>query len=74
MGTNIERYSKIINKEGYLTPSDAAEILNLSIITVRRLIRDGELKAVNVSLGAKRPTYMIQEEDLESFAGTLIKE
>jgi excisionase family DNA binding protein len=49
-----------------LTPDAVADELNLSTWYVCRLIRLGELHAMNVGVG-KRPTYRITREALNKF-------
>ncbi|MDV6031662.1 MAG: helix-turn-helix domain-containing protein [Phycisphaera sp. RhM] len=50
----------------YFTPKQAAEILQLSVDTIRGLIGDGSLKAANVGRG-RVPRWRISKEELESF-------
>ncbi len=45
-----------------LTIEDVAKRLNVSVATVRRLIDDGELKAIKV-----RGQWRIREEDYEAY-------
>lgn len=54
----------------YYSPTSAAEALDLSRMTVWRLIRDGKIRAVNVSSSAK-PRWRISEDDLRSYMDSL---
>lgn len=51
-----------------LTTKQAAEHLGVSARTVDRLIASKRLRAVNISSGAKRPTWRIHYCDLLAFA------
>lgn len=46
----------------YLTPSEAAELLRVSKMTIYRLIHGGHLAAIQVG-----KAYRIQSRDLEAF-------
>ncbi len=50
-----------------LTPTEAAQQLRVTPEQVRSLIRQGQLAAVNVGTGAKRPLYRITAEALREF-------
>ncbi len=50
-----------------LTPDEAAEQLRVTPEQVRSLIRRGQLAAINVGTGAKRPMYRITHEALREF-------
>jgi hypothetical protein len=50
-----------------ITPKSAAIALCCSVDQVRNLISAGELKAVNIGLGAQRARYVIDAEELEAF-------
>lgn len=49
-----------------LTVDEAAERLKLTPAGVRRLIREGEIRAAKIGRG--RPGYRIHEAELERFA------
>lgn len=51
----------------YLTASEVADLLNLSVPTIRLWIKDGKLPASDVSSGTGRPAYRIRREDLDTF-------
>lgn len=50
-----------------LTPAEVAEDLRVSAEHVRCLIRSGELSAIDISAGSKRPLYRIRREALAEF-------
>ena len=50
-----------------LTPEETAERLRVSAEQVRCLIRKGQLAAINVGSGKKRPLYRITEHALHDF-------
>lgn len=50
-----------------LDVAKAASRLDLSEQHVRRLIREGKLRAVNIGLGDVRPTYRIPEDELIAY-------
>jgi excisionase family DNA binding protein len=50
-----------------LTPQDAAGQLMVSAEQVRCLIRSGQLAAINVGTGSKRPLYRITTDALADF-------
>lgn len=50
-----------------LTPAEVAEDLRVSAEHVRCLIRSGELSAIDVSAGSKRPLYRIRREALVEY-------
>jgi len=54
-------------KKDLLTPAEAADELRVSAEQVRCLIRRGELTAVNVGTGSKRPLYRITRRALDEF-------
>ncbi len=45
-----------------LTPSEVAELLRVSTMTVYRLIKSGELPAAKIS-----SSYRLREEDVDAF-------
>ena len=53
--------------EHLLTPNQAATYLNVTPEQVRSLIRQGQLSAVNVGTGPKRPLYRITQQALNNF-------
>ena len=53
--------------ERLLTPNQAATYLNVTPEQVRSLIRQGQLSAVNVGTGPKRPLYRITQRALNDF-------
>ena len=50
-----------------MTPSEVADQLRVTAEQIRRLIRKGELAAINVGTGEKRPLYRITSQALETF-------
>ena len=50
-----------------LTPEETAERLRVTAEQVRCLIRKGQLAAINVGSGKKRPLYRITEHALHDF-------
>jgi excisionase family DNA binding protein len=52
---------------GMVSTRDAADSLGVTTQYVGRLIRAGELAAVNVALGADRPRYRIPSDSLARF-------
>ena len=50
-----------------LTPGEVAEKLRVTAEQVRVLVRKGQLAAINVGTGAKRPLYRITPQALEEF-------
>lgn len=50
-----------------LTPEETAERLRVSVEQVRCLIRKGQIAAINVGSGEKRPLYRITEHALHDF-------
>lgn len=53
--------------EALFTPGEAAERLKVTAEQVRSLIRKGQLAAVNVGTGPKRPLYRITSQALQDF-------
>ncbi len=51
----------------YLSIDQAATLSGLASVTLRRLVRSGTLAATNVGVGARRPTWRIRRQDLESY-------
>jgi excisionase family DNA binding protein len=51
----------------FLTPPQAAEILGVNTDRLRRWIRNGQLRAVNVSDAEQRPRWRIDPEDFNAF-------
>ena len=51
----------------YLTPPMIAKRLRVSPEKVLNWIRKGELRAVNISDGGRRPRYRVAPDDLEAF-------
>lgn len=56
-----------MNRNEYLKPSEVAAILKVSAHTVLNMIRDGKLKAINIS-GKERKCYRILSGELDRFA------
>lgn len=50
-----------------LTPDDVARHLKVTTEQVRSLIRKGELAAINVGVGSKRPLYRITQQAVQEF-------
>jgi excisionase family DNA binding protein len=50
-----------------LTPTEAAERLRVHPEQVRNLIRRGQIEAVNVGTGPKRPLYRIPPKAIDTF-------
>jgi excisionase family DNA binding protein len=50
-----------------LTPTEVATELRVTAEQIRSLIRRGELAAINVGAGAKRPLYRIRRQALNEF-------
>lgn len=55
--------------EELLTPAEAAAKLKVTAEQVRALIRTGQLAAINVGTGQKRPLYRITPQALADFLG-----
>jgi excisionase family DNA binding protein len=53
--------------ERLLTPNQAADYLIVTPEQIRNLIRQGQLSAVNVGTGTKRPLYRITQQALNDF-------
>jgi excisionase family DNA binding protein len=53
--------------DGLLTPDEAAALLKVTAEQIRSLIRQGQLSAVNVGSGKKRPLYRITQQALQDF-------
>ncbi len=64
----MERHDAPTERNGHLlTPDEIADRLRVTAEQVRALIRKGQLPAINVGAGSKRPLYRISEEALEEF-------
>ena len=50
-----------------LTPDEVADRLRVTAEQIRSLIRRGELTAINVGVGRKRPRYRLQPEAVDEF-------
>ena len=55
------------DKRKLLTPEETAERLRVTAEQVRCLIRKGQLSAINVGSGEKRPLYRVTEHALHDF-------
>lgn len=49
----------------HYTVKQVSEILNLSPITLRKMIRCGRINAFKIGPGPRRSPYLISEEELE---------
>jgi len=56
-----------LTMDGLLTPEEAAKKLKVTAEHVRALIRKGQLAAINVGTGKKRPLYRITQQALRDF-------
>ena len=65
MQPELEAQSK--SHHTLLTPQETAKKLRVTAEQVRSLIRKGQLAAINVGSGSKRPLYRITEHALQSF-------
>jgi excisionase family DNA binding protein len=54
-------------RDGMVSTRDAADSLGVTTQYVGRLIRAGELSAINVALGADRPRWRIPSDSLARF-------
>lgn len=50
-----------------LSVDDVADRLGVTEQTVRKLIRSGDLVAINIGTGAKRGVWRLHPEDVEAF-------
>ena len=67
--SEFNRSSQDINlgQEQLFTPNEAATRLKVAPEQIRSLIRKGQLSAVNVGTGPKRPLYRITQQALDDF-------
>ena len=56
-----------LGQDQLLTPNEAATKLKVTPEQIRSLIRKGQLFAVNVGTGTKRPLYRITQQALNDF-------
>lgn len=56
-----------LGQDQLLTPNEAAVKLKVTPEQIRSLIRKGQLSAVNVGTGSKRPLYRITQQALDGF-------
>lgn len=61
-GNRSNGRTKTAARPGFLTPREVAEALRVSDMTVYRLIRSGELRAVRIG-----KSYRISEEDFDAY-------
>ena len=57
----------VFNEEQILTPKEAAIKLKVTSEQVRNLVRQGQISAINVGTGTKRPLYRITQQALNDF-------
>lgn len=55
----------------FLTPPQAAKILEVNRATILKFIHSGELRALNVSTGTQRNRWKIKRVDFEEFINGL---
>lgn len=65
VGSSIR--NDVTQSTNLLTPEDVAAELKVTAEQVRNLIRHGQLAAVNVGAGKKRPLYRITRQGLQDF-------
>ena len=63
----------VLIKEQLLTPNEASIILKVTSEQVRNLIRRGQISAINVGTGKKRPLYRITHRALNDFLNARYK-
>ena len=56
-----------LGQEQLFTPNEAAVKLKVTPEQIRSLIRKGQLSAINVGTGPKRPLYRITQQALDDF-------
>ena len=56
-----------LGQDQLLTPNEAATKLKVTPEQIRSLIRKGQLSAVHVGTGTKRPLYLITQQALNYF-------
>ena len=56
-----------LGQDQLLTPNEAAVKLKVTPEQIRSLIRNGQLAAINVGTGMKRPLYRITQQALDDF-------
>ena len=57
----------VLIKEQLLTPNEVSDILKVTSEQVRNLVRQGQISAINVGTGKKRPLYRITQRALNDF-------
>ena len=67
--SEVNRSNQDLNlgQDKLLTPNEAATKLKVTPEQIRSLIRKGQLSAVNVGTGMKRPLYRITQQALNDF-------
>ena len=55
-----------MENNGHMTPRQVATLLDVDVRTVRKWIKNGCLRAVNIGLG-DRPAWKVARCDLDSF-------
>jgi len=64
---NTQAEKPILAIEKVLTPDEAATELKVTSEHVRSLIRKGDISAINIGTGTKRPLYRITQQALDDF-------
>ena len=64
---NVSDQDLNLGRDQLLTPNEAAIKLKVTPEQIRSLIRKGQLSAVNVGTGSKRPLYRITRQALNDF-------
>ena len=67
MSSSIEYQDIVPENMELLTPNDVGKRLRVTAEQIRELIRKGELAAINVETGSKRPLYRIAPQALQQF-------
>lgn len=66
---SIIRFKMEDNIEEIYSVREVSEILHVSMPKVRLLIKDGKLKALNISHGIIKPVWKITQTQLKLFLG-----
>ena len=71
--SDVSKERSVLTKEPLLTPNEASIILKVTSEQVRNLIRRGQISAINVGTGKKRPLYRITNRALNDFLSSRYK-
>lgn len=60
-----------VKKPRYYTLKEVAAFMEVSYNTLRKMVRDGKIKAIDIAKSGTRPIYSFRAEDVQAYYAAL---